>query len=547
VSSPRLPWRRPAPGPAPEPALLPAGTIDTPADGSTISRPVTVVTGWAMFASGPADRVELSLNGRSLGRARLCELRDDVGAAIGIEAAALSGFRLELDLWAIDDLGDQAEIAGRAFGRDGETIELAPVTVNVSADTATESITARAPTAPARRTRGRMELLVATHQLNYGGAELLLSELLTQLAAHHGATGLVLSPFDGPTRPLLEQAGFEVHLTGPIPVDSATVYEHRLEELITWLRPRSFDAALINTFVASAAGDVATRLGVPAVWAIHESVAPRGHWPMFNPTAGTHVRERGNAALRAAAVAVFEAEATRRLYAPELPDVPCLTLPYGVDVHALRRWRDGFDRGDARRERAIRAQTTVVLCMGTFVARKAQAPLVRAFARVAGSDPDMLLLLVGSTGPESERPIRAAIAASGVEDRVRIEPVLDDALTAYGVADLLVCASDWESLPRSILEAMALGLPVLATNVFGIPELIDDGVTGWLCGASDISELAGGLQRVLGLHRSEREEVARSAQATVASGHDAVVCSARWAELLEAAAAGQRIGAAAPA
>ena len=49
------------------------------------------------------------------------------------------------------------------------------------------------------------------------------------------------------------------------------------------------------------------------------------------------------------------------------------------------------------------------------------------------------------------------------------------------MSDLLVCASDVESLPRTVLEAMAWELPVLATAVYGLPELIEDGETGWLC------------------------------------------------------------------
>ena len=65
------------------------------------------------------------------------------------------------------------------------------------------------------------------------------------------------------------------------------------------------------------------------------------------------------------------------------------------------------------------------------------------------------------------------------------------------MSDLLVCASDVESLPRTVLEAMAWELPVLATAVYGLPELIDDGETGWLCAPRDVDALADGLRRAL--------------------------------------------------
>ena len=79
------------------------------------------------------------------------------------------------------------------------------------------------------------------------------------------------------------------------------------------------------------------------------------------------------------------------------------------------------------------------------------------------------------------------------------------------MSDLLVCASDVESLPRTVLEAMAWELPVLATAVYGLPELIDDGETGWLCAPRDVDALADGLRRALTTEPQQRQEVARRA------------------------------------
>ena len=101
------------------------------------------------------------------------------------------------------------------------------------------------------------------------------------------------------------------------------------------------------------------------------------------------------------------------------------------------------------------------------------------------------------------------------------------------MSDLLVCASDVESLPRTVLEAMAWELPVLATAVYGLPELIDDGETGWLCGPRDVDALADGLRRALSTEPQQRQEVARRAHQLVKKRHDLPTYAARIAELLD--------------
>jgi glycosyltransferase involved in cell wall biosynthesis len=100
------------------------------------------------------------------------------------------------------------------------------------------------------------------------------------------------------------------------------------------------------------------------------------------------------------------------------------------------------------------------------------------------------------------------------------------------MADLLVCASDVESLPRTVLEAMAWETPVLATDVFGLPELITDGETGWLCQPRDLEALAEGLDRALSSSPEERAAVARAARALVAERHSLPRYGRQIAELL---------------
>ncbi|MDX6375502.1 MAG: UDP-glucose:(heptosyl)LPS alpha,3-glucosyltransferase, partial [Nocardioidaceae bacterium] len=93
----------------------------------------------------------------------------------------------------------------------------------------------------------------------------------------------------------------------------------------------------------------------------------------------------------------------------------------------------------------------------------------------------------------------------------------------YHACDVLVCASDVESLPRSMLEAMAFGRPVASTAVFGIPELVEDGVSGFLCRDRDLGALREMLERVGGANREDLTAMGAHARGVVTERHDPAV------------------------
>jgi glycosyltransferase involved in cell wall biosynthesis len=109
------------------------------------------------------------------------------------------------------------------------------------------------------------------------------------------------------------------------------------------------------------------------------------------------------------------------------------------------------------------------------------------------------------------------------------------------LADLMVCASDVESLPRSVLEAMAWETPVVATAVFGLPELIEHDRTGWLCAPRDVRALADALDRALGTPDAELREMGRAARERVEGRHELGRYASICARLLTEAAAGERV------
>ncbi len=533
---------RTRPVPAPEPTRrLPAGDFDFALRTTPVPRSVLSVTGWAVTRHGPCSRVDLTVNGRQVGRARLGELRPELETLFDLPSAVLCGFQHLVDLRELPDHLDEVELGGFAVGLDGTRFALRPARAKLEnrrsdgrAAPEPGSIRRRLPPARANGTGPDLRLLVCAHELGYGGAQLFLSELLRQITNNGPATGVVLSPREGPTRRILEEIGFEVHVTSPFPMDSYDEYVARLEELSGWAERFGFNAALVNTMGAFPGADLAARLRLPALWAIHESLTLPEYWAVGGAVE-TGIRRRAELALTTATLA-FTCDATRDCYERSTESLRRLTLPYGIDIGALDAWRADFDRAGARQREGIAEDQTLILCLGTIEPRKAQTQLIHAFARIADRHPKALLHLVGSRGDEYSEVAYTAVALHGIEDRVRIHPVLPDVRPCYATADLLVCASDVESTPRSILEAMALGLPVLSTDVFGVPELIEDGESGWLCPPRDVSALAEALDRVLSLDAGQRRQAAQAARARAEADYRSDVCSRGWDQALRALA-----------
>jgi len=108
--------------------------------------------------------------------------------------------------------------------------------------------------------------------------------------------------------------------------------------------------------------------------------------------------------------------------------------------------------------------------------------------------PRLRLLVVGD-GPLHGEVVRRC-AVSDLAGRVELAGWVDDPAALLAAADIYVLTSDAENCPLSLLEAMAAGLPVAATAVGGVPEVVRDGVDGLLCAAGDVAAMTGALGRM---------------------------------------------------
>ena len=129
---------------------------------------------------------------------------------------------------------------------------------------------------------------------------------------------------------------------------------------------------------------------------------------------------------------------------------------------------------------------------GRLTAQKALGDALEAVARVDGVE-----LLVLGDGPERSGLERQA-AALGISERVRFlgAGTRDDVVALFRAVDVGLLTSAWENLPHTLLEALAVGTPVIATAVGGIPEVVVDGENGVLVPAGDVEAIAAAIERL---------------------------------------------------
>ncbi len=171
-----------------------------------------------------------------------------------------------------------------------------------------------------------------------------------------------------------------------------------------------------------------------------------------------------------------------------LPPGRSVTIFNAVDARARR------PAEDVRSELAAEGAPLVVT-VGRYVEEKNQALLLDALSVLARRGRDLRALVVGY-GP-LEAALREQVRALGLDGTCTVTGRRDDAEDLIAAADVVVLSSDSEALPVVLVEALALGTPVVSTDVGSVGDVVEDGVTGLLVPPGDAAALAAALERVL--------------------------------------------------
>lgn len=176
-----------------------------------------------------------------------------------------------------------------------------------------------------------------------------------------------------------------------------------------------------------------------------------------------------------------------------------------------------------------------LVCVGRLCEQKGQLLLVEAAAALAAEGLEFELVLAGDGEMRAE--IERAVSFFGLGGRIRITGwISSDQVRAELLASrALVLPSFAEGLPVVIMEAMALGRPVISTYVAGIPELVRDGVDGWLVPAGDVQALASAMRACLAASDSALRAMGRDARARAHERHHVDVEAAKLKTFFAAA------------
>lgn len=327
----------------------------------------------------------------------------------------------------------------------------------------------------------RLRILHIAPSLSVGGAEQMATHLMIGLAASHTVGAVGLLPYsDNAVERRLQNAGIpKWHL------NKRPGFDMRMFGALSRVF-REFQPDVVHTHMAVQryVFPVLLRSRVPAaIHTIHnlarhetDSVGRVVHWFAFRN--------------RVVPVAISRevAASVQRVYGLACNAVVPNCIPverYQPNDRDRQEWRARFHLGP---------EAVVFTCVGRLVAQKNPLLLMEAFAQV--KDPRAHLVLLG------EGPLAGEVAqyakARALTDRVHLLGKQDCVPQMLAASDVFVLSSDWEGNPLAVMEAMAAGLPVVATAVGGVPELVASGEQGFLVPAGDAPAFASAMQTLLG-------------------------------------------------
>lgn len=286
--------------------------------------------------------------------------------------------------------------------------------------------------------------------------------------------------------------------------------------LVGWMRRWRPDIVHTHSSKAGLLGRLAARVaGVPVV--IHSV-----HGWSFHDGMHRSVRRVVVAAERVAARSTtwLVVEATPDLYKGREAGIgradQYRLIRNGIDVAAFTPLRRSDDRSTVRADLGLAGGGPVIGTVGRLAAQKDPITMIEAFAETVAAVPEARFVWVGDGPLRAEA--EALVRRRRLDDHWRFAGVRRDVARVLGALDAFALSSRWEGLPRTVVEAMAAGVPVVATAVDGLAEVIDPGVNGLLVPPGDSTAIARALVQTI----SDRDlaRSLRAAAATTVEGFD---------------------------
>ncbi len=342
----------------------------------------------------------------------------------------------------------------------------------------------------------RSRILVLIKGLGIGGAEKLITEgaRFWDGERFEYSVGYVL-PWKDQLVPELEGMGIPVHCLGGRRGLSPALLT-RLRRLI---RSRRIDLVHAHLPTMGIAARIASP--VPVVYTEH-NIAPSYRLPTRIINRMTYGRNRAVIAVSGAVGRTVES----------YPGPPAIVIPNGVACRVEPQAAQ-----QARQELGLGPDAPVVAHVGNIRPGKGHDVLIDAAAILQQRRPDVTIVSIGGEKyPGDLERVRERAEQAGLGNRLRFLGRRPDALDFVAAADLFCNPSTVEGLPVAVLEAMALGRPVVATAAGGVPGIVKNDETGFLVEPEDPRALATAIERLLG-DRARAKLMGEAARALVES------------------------------
>ena len=334
-----------------------------------------------------------------------------------------------------------------------------------------------------------MHVCFLINQVAPGGAPTLLLDLVRN--TEDSAISYTLCVIEG-DRSLVsdfEDAGVDV-----VDFRAAFKFDPRaLYRMLRFFRNCEFDIIHAHLPYSQTLGRVFGRLGG------HRAIVSTQHNVPSNYHPVTRILERFTRGLDARTVAVSEGveEAFTGMsarYEPGQPRQWC-TIYNGIDVESFHEDVRESDPRTVRQQWDVDADR-IYLNISRYVEAKSQTDLIKAMTKVVKTEPDSHLFIVG-WGP-LENELKATVESCGLEQSITITGKVPTVHEYYALADVFVSSSVFEGMPIAHLEAMAAGLPLVATAIPGVTEVLVDGENGILVPPECPEQLADAMIEVSG-------------------------------------------------
>lgn len=339
----------------------------------------------------------------------------------------------------------------------------------------------------------RLRILHLTETAGPGGAEMLMVRLVERLGTQYESrVGLIK---DGWLAAEMKKRGVPVLLFA----NRGSGRVGLIRELVATIRRENIDLIHSHEFLMNTYGAVASILsGVPQLATVHG----RNYY-------GDRARRRGlyrAVSRRACFVAVCEATKDYLVQRVGVAPRRIRVVHNGVDVGEVGQGEDGRMGSGA-------SQRVPTICtVGRLSRVKNHSDLLLAVCELVKKWQDLELLVVGRGRLESV--LKQQVVDLGLSRNVRFMGHLENPKEIWPRVDVFVLPSLSEGMPLSLLEAMAAGVPAVATRVGGVGEAIEDGETGLLVPPGDRHALAEGIMKLLD-DRTLARQMGKSAQETV--------------------------------